>query len=151
LILNYCIGDGDAAQHVTEEIYLKRLCAGFGGMRTYFRWPAPECNGRVEVLHHAEGGRFRCRRCHGLVYECQYEDSTRRAARRANKPRTRLRYAAWQPFVLGPIVRPKGMWRRKFWRLQDAIDEADYVATAVCVMHLQALADKVCGSPSGSR
>jgi hypothetical protein len=150
LVLSYRIGDGDRAHHVAEHIPLARVGAGFGGMRTYFRCPGEGCNRCVEVLYLANG-RFRCRRCHNLAYESQYEAAHRRARRRATKMRARLRYGAWEPYAWAPVARPKGMWRRKFWRLQDAIDKADHVATAAHVMQLRALADKVCGSRSGSR
>ena len=39
--------------------------------------------------------------------------------------RARLSYEPLRPFLYAPVVRPKGMWRRKFWRLQDSVDEAD--------------------------
>jgi hypothetical protein len=144
-IVNYRNGDGAEPQFVTEEIFLAHTLAGFGGVRTYFRCPGEECNRRVEVLYFAEG-RFRCRRCHGLAYESQYEDVDRRARRRANKRRARLRYAGWAPFVYAPIVRPKGMWRRKFWRLQDSIDAGEYLACEMFTARLRRMADKTDGS-----
>lgn len=144
LVISYRIGIGADARSFTEEIFLARVRAGFGGMRNYFRCPDPDCNRRVEALHFAKG-RFRCRRCHGLVYEPQYEDADHRAYRRANKLRARLRYEAWRPFILAPIVVPKRMWRRKFWRLQDAIDEADCIASMTCAARSEALADRRAG------
>jgi hypothetical protein len=55
----------------------------------------------------------------------------------------RLDYERWRAFNLAPIVRPKGMWRRRFRRLQDAIDEADLMANAASTMRLRALNDRM--------
>jgi hypothetical protein len=43
-------------------------------------------------------------------------------------------------------VRPRGMRRRKFWRLWRSVDEADQVANAARVMRLRALRAKIGGS-----
>jgi hypothetical protein len=89
------------AKSVEERVPLARVAAGFGGTRTYFRCPATGCGQPVRVLYLANG-LFRCRRCHGLAYECQREDAERRAERRADKARARLGYQMWQPFKLAP-------------------------------------------------
>jgi hypothetical protein len=140
--VSYRFRDGDKAEWFSDEIFLAPTRAGFGGMRTYFRCPGAECNRRVETPYFAKG-RFRCRRCQGLAYESQYDDVEHRARRRANKRHGRLRYGAWMPFAFAPIVRPKGMLRRKFWRMQDSVDEADCHASAARAIRLKALVDRL--------
>ena len=141
------IMSGFDLRYEIETIRLATVRGGFGGTRSYFCCPDPDCNRRVEVLYLA-GARFRCRRCLGLVYESQYEDADHRTYRRANKLRARLRYERWWPFVRAPIVLPKRMWRRKFWRLQDEIDEADCIASVACAKRVEILAAKRAGAVS---
>jgi hypothetical protein len=138
--LRYHVDDGVA--DIVERVPLERVAAGFGGTRAYFRCPGTGCGQRVMVLY-LVNGLFRCRCCHGLAYECQREDARRRAGRRADKARARLGYPAWQPFTRTPMMRPKGMSRSKFWRLEGAALAADYDATEAFVTDLQSLAARL--------
>ena len=126
-VISYNITNGADVRSRIEAIVVAPVAAGLGGTRTYFHCPGAECNRRVEKLYFASD-RFRCRRCHGLAYASQYEDSERRAIRAANKARARLGYPAWQPFERTPIWRPRGMWRRKFHKLQDFVELMDGIA-----------------------
>jgi hypothetical protein len=112
--------------------------ANFGGERVYLVCPGPECGRRVSILYLARGA-FRCRHCHGLAYGCQAEDRQRRARRRANKRRASLGSDQWRPGALPVVVRPKGMWRSTFVRLQKRAVAADIVAD----MHLNARLMKI--------
>jgi len=137
--LSYELGEGPDAKSVSERVALDRVPTRFGGARTYFRCPGPGCGRRVMALY-LVGGLFRCRRCHGLVYECQGEDKLRRAERRADKARARLGYQPLRRFEPAPEVRPKGMWMRTFWDLYGRVLVADYAATEAFVARLQGLA-----------
>jgi hypothetical protein len=105
--LTYHVADGASERSIAERVQLARVAAGFGGTRHYFRCPGPGCGRRVVVLYLASG-LIRCRRCHGLAYESQREDARRRAERRADKARARLRYGLWRPFDVAPWLGPKG-------------------------------------------
>jgi hypothetical protein len=41
------------------------------------------------------------------------------------------------------MVRPKGMWMRRFWGLHGRVLEADYAATEAFVARLQSLGDRI--------
>jgi hypothetical protein len=147
--LTYQLAEGQGAKSVEEHVQLERVPAGFGGTRLYFRCPGPECNRRVMVLYLA-GERFLCRHCHHLAYASQCEDVRHRAGRRADKARARLDYPMWRPFAQTPMVRPKGMWRSKFWDLQGATLAADYDALKAFVTGLQNMAIRM-GDRRGRR
>ena len=122
--IEYQVGEDANARSVEERVPLTRVAAGFGGTRCYFQCPRPGCRRPVMVLYLASA-RFYCRRCHDLAYESQCEDAHRLILRHADKARARLGYPAWRPFESTPIISPRGMWRRKFWRLWHSVDEAD--------------------------
>jgi hypothetical protein len=89
-----------------------------GGDRVWWRCPVPDCNRRVAVLY--AGTRIACRHCQSLVYRCQRESAEDRAARQANKVRSRL---GWKAGVLNlPGDKPKGMHWKTFARLQAEHD-----------------------------
>jgi hypothetical protein len=74
-----------------------------GGSRAW--WLCPNCSRRVAVLF--GWGRFECRECAKLSYQCQSESESDRALRRAEKLRKRL---GWAPGVANPREgRPLGM------------------------------------------
>jgi hypothetical protein len=124
-----------------ERVKLDRVPTSFGGARTYFRCPGVGCDRRVMALYFASD-RFRCRRCHTLAYESQCENAEQLIERHADKARALLGYPAWRPFERAPIVRPRGMWRRKFWRLQHAVEMNDDIANASRGMELRTSIDR---------
>jgi hypothetical protein len=71
---------------VNELISFDYTQTNFSGRRAWFQ--CPSCRQRCRILY--GGSRFRCRNCHGLVYETQYEPPFARAATRALKIRKRL-------------------------------------------------------------
>lgn len=107
---------GGEWQDVNEIVRLVETTTRFGGRRQWFE--CPSCGCRCRVLY--GGAHFRCRRCHGLKYETQYEPSFARAATRALKIRERLggRGGIDEPFP----ERPKGMHWKTYQRL-EAEDE----------------------------
>jgi hypothetical protein len=111
---------------IEQRITLTYSPVQFGGTRVYFVCPGHECGRRVSKLYFKRGA-LRCRDCHGLAYECQAEDRERRARRGADKRRARLGSQQCRPGALSVMTRPKGMWRRTFVRLQEAV-AADIVA-----------------------
>ena len=94
------------------SIALVETATAFGGKRQWFQ--CLSCNGRCRVLY--GGAYFRCRRCHRLKYETQYEPPFARAATRALKIRERLGGTGG----IGDIFpnKPKGMHWRTYERLQ---------------------------------
>ena len=136
--VSYQLSEGPDAKAVVERVALDRVATRFGGARTYFRCPGPGCGRRVMALYLVDG-LFRCRRCHGLAYECQGEDTLRHAERRADKARARLGYQPGRRFEIAPEVRPKGMWMRTFRDLYGRVLEADYAATEAFVARWQSL------------
>ncbi len=103
---------GRPAEAISQTIWMESTACALGGRRRWFACPA--CGRRVAVLYGA-GRLFACRRCKGLAYASQGESEDDRAARRADRIRTKL---CWVPGILnGPGTRPKGMHRRTFERL----------------------------------
>jgi hypothetical protein len=97
---------------VSEIVPLIETATRFGGRRQWFRCLA--CGNRCRILY--GGAYFRCRQCHRLKYETQYEPPFARAATRALKIRERLgsRGGIDDPFP----VKPKGMHWKTYERLQ---------------------------------
>jgi hypothetical protein len=118
LILTYRTDHLAASEGIERRIALAYSPANFGGTRVYFLCPGSECGRHVSKVYFTRGV-FRCRDCHGLAYECQAEDRQQRARRRADKRRARLGSQRWSAGALPVMARPKGMWRRKFYRRRD--------------------------------
>lgn len=91
----------------------------FGGLRPWFECPDSSCRRRVAILYLDR--EFVCRRCSGLVYSSQSENSRERALRKALSIRFRL---GWPdiPFY-GHGEKPKSMHWEKFQRLTSKHDE----------------------------
>lgn len=49
----------------------------YGGTRYWYVCPLPRCGRRSAKLYVTESGICGCRRCLGLVYECQYRKSSK--------------------------------------------------------------------------
>ncbi len=103
---------GGEWQDVDEKVPLAETATSFGGTRQWFVCLA--CGRRCRVLY--GGGRFRCRKCHRLKYETQYEPAFARAATRALKIRERLGGKGGIDDFFPP--KPKGMHRKTYERLE---------------------------------
>ena len=112
----------DAITRVTrsfprETIGYLTTATPFGRPRRWFQCPG--CARRCRVLY--SGKRFRCRLCHRLRYECQYESTTQRANRRSRKIRKRL--GGSNNLMEEFPSRPSGMHRATYWRLEELDDD----------------------------
>ena len=104
---------GGEWQDVDERVPLAETATRFNGARQWF--VCPGCGRRCRELY--GGGRFRCRQCHRLKYDTQYEPAFARAATRALKIRERLgaKGGIDDPFPL----KPKGMHWRTYEKLRE--------------------------------
>lgn len=93
------------------------------GWRPWFLCPVDECSTRVAKLHlpHS-GGEWRCRRCHGLVYDSQRQ--TREERLRVHRARLVGRLNGAPEFKIAGD-RPFGMWRSTFASLRQEVAELD--------------------------
>ena len=86
LNLSYQLVTGEnSAVAVDEVVNLRSTKTSLAGIRRWFECPG--CHRRSRILY---GPRFRCRLCHGLSYESQFESRAQRTNRRARKIRRRL-------------------------------------------------------------
>jgi len=104
---------------VNELIPFTTTPTQFGGQRFWFT--CPSCQKRCRIIY--GGSYFRCRSCHGLRYESQYENATSRIASQRHKLRKRLGYVGSleDPFPL----KPKGMHWTTYDRLQVRDEELE--------------------------
>lgn len=111
---------------VEEDIPFAWTRTAFDGRR---RWlTCLSCGQRCRILY--GGAYFRCRNCHGLTYESQYEQSWQRVITRAQGIRTKLGGSASMDEWFPP--KPKGMHWRTYYRLEAEDEAADnYWAVAV--------------------
>lgn len=119
--------DGGAWADVSEFVPLVETATNFGGRRQWFQ--CLTCRNNCRILY--GGATFRCRRCHRLKYDTQYEPDFARAATRALKIRERLgsKGGIDDPFP----DKPKGMHRKTYERLM-AEEERLQNAWAVGIM-----------------
>lgn len=90
----------------------------FNGRR---QWLAcPDCARRCRVLY---GPRFRCRGCHGLAYESQYEAPYQRLLTKAQRIRCRLGGSGFNGDQFPE--KPKGMHWRTYDRLEETVARAE--------------------------
>ena len=136
LRLTYSVGavEGSAAA-VDESIEFRSTEMSLGGQRQWFRCPG--CHHQCRILY--GGPRFRCRLCHGLSYESQFESRAQRANRRARKIRRRLGGSDCLMEEFPP--RPRGMHWATYRRLEAQEVAADEQWT-VGVMDLLARVGK---------
>ena len=104
-------------QDVIDLIPLTETLTQFGGSRQWF--VCPSCSRRCRIIY--GGSYFRCRKCHCLKYESQYEDPICRVTSQRHKLRGRLgQYDSLdEPFP----DKPKGMHWKTYRRLAER-DEA---------------------------
>ena len=98
---------------MNELVPLIETPTRFGGRRQWFG--CLSCKKRCRILY--GGAYFRCRRCHRLKYETQYEAPYARAATRALKIRKRL---GGKGGIDAPFPdKPMGMHWKTYDRLMD--------------------------------
>lgn len=104
---------GGEWQDVSEIMPIVETAKNFGGRRQWFR--CLSCGECARILY--GGMHFRCRRCHALRYDSQYESALERIASRCHKIRDRLghRGPLDEPFP----PKPKGMHRTTYERLRE--------------------------------
>ena len=102
---------GDTWQDISELVPIVETKTNFSGRRRWFL--CLSCRRRCRILY--GGIYFRCRRCHHLKYESQYESGYSRAADQAHALRKRLGQVGSldEPFP----DRPKGMHWKTYKRL----------------------------------
>ena len=122
---------GDDWRDVRDKIPLVSTPTQFGGQRQWFQ--CPSCEKRCRILY--GGSLFRCRRCHRLRYETQYEPPFARAATRALKIRERLggRGGIDDPFP----AKPKGMHWKTYGRLVDEAEQMEVLWTRGIMQKIQ--------------
>jgi hypothetical protein len=108
------ICDDGVKRLVGEQFNIVRAARHFGGSVPYLICPGNGCGRRVSKLYQTTG-RFRCRECSKLVYDCQYESFVDRAARRINKITSKLGIQE------EAAPRPKGMRRKTYEKLLDQL------------------------------
>ena len=103
---------GEVWQEISEFVPIVETATNFGGRRLWFA--CLSCRRRCRIIY--GGMYFRCRRCHRLKYQSQYECSYSRAANRVHKLRKRLGQAGSleAPFA----SKPKGMHWKTYERLE---------------------------------
>ncbi len=103
---------GDEWQDVNEFVPFVESATRFGGTRQWFR--CLTCAARCRVLY--GGTHFRCRRCHRLKYESQYEAAYARACSQAHALRRRLGCVGSLDDPFPP--KPKGMHWKTYRQLE---------------------------------
>jgi len=118
---------GDDWKDVSEVVPLIETATRFGGRRQWFQ--CLTCGRKCRILY--GGANFRCRKCHRLKYDTQYEPGFARAATRALKIRGRL---GCNGGIVEPFPeKPKGMRWATYEALQ-AEEERLRHAWAVGIM-----------------
>ena len=126
LVFDYSVG----GQPIREHITIATSACHLGGTRPWFH--CPRCDARVAMLY-VRGGRFRCRKCHGLRYISQSLDECGRSWRKQSKLEARL----------GPNWRrPKGMHRATRERLLEAIWQCEEVREDALMAYMERMGFK---------
>lgn len=108
------ICDDGIKRPVGEEFNVVSVPRNFGGSVPYLVCPGNGCGRRVSKLYR-NSGRFRCRKCSKLVYDCQYESWVDRALRRRDKITRKL--GIDQNASPEVAERPKYMRRKTYEKL----------------------------------
>ena len=118
---------GDDWQDIQEFVPIVETATNFGGKRRWFK--CLTCQRRCRILY--GGTYFRCRRCHRLKYESQYENDYSRVVSQAHALRKRLGHVGSldDPFP----DKTKGMHWKTYRRL-ESLDEQLQQRWAVGVM-----------------
>jgi hypothetical protein len=125
-------------ESVLQEIAFVHTPTNFGGRRK--RFECPHCWRACDVLY--GGFRFRCRKCHRLTYQSQYDAAWERRRSRAEKIRTKL----GQPGFITPYDvhrfpdKPKRMRWQTYERMRNedarlmAAHERGFIASATALI-----------------
>ena len=113
-----------------DEWTIVRLCVRldwtpchYGGQRAWFL--CAHCNRRAAVLYGS--ATIACRQCLGLAYTSTRENKARRAGRRAEKIRARLK---WRPGIAwGTDLKPRFMHWKTFDRLSAQVADLATIAS----------------------
>jgi hypothetical protein len=104
---------------VIQPIRIERLPCRYGGSRAYFTC---ECGRRIVKLY-GFGKHFLCRHCHGLFHSSKNEGFWDRSLRQRTKHKRRLSGDA--SLEAYEMPKPKGMWWKTYYRLQEAAQAAE--------------------------
>ena len=130
IVLSYRSRIGNEDWQDTEEpIPIRWVPCRFGGQRPYFVCPGIAngigCRRHVVKLYGASR-QYLCRHCYQLTHASRNEDRWDRLLRRANKIRMRL---GGEPGTRAIFPRrPKGMWRKTYARLSEAVVDNEFRA-----------------------
>ncbi len=126
---------GEEWTDVRETVLFGYSHQHFGGIRRWFI--CPKCRRRCAVLY--GGALFRCRKCHGLVYQSTREDAGSRLFSRARKLR---QWLGEDGGIDDPWPeKPKGMHWKTYNRKIDQIDDLETKADAHMSVYLRRLAE----------
>ena len=116
-ILDYYERNSEGTKrHDQEKVELASTTGHYGGNRPWFI--CPECGRRCAILYAL--GRFLCRKCHHLTYQCQKDDELQRLARRIDEIRGKLDGF----MVVGEFFpeRPYKMHHKRYQRMVEKHD-----------------------------
>lgn len=127
----------------SQLLHLQSSATNFGGRRWWY--VCPRCEKRYTALYWSVTG-FRCRKCLGLRYACQYEYYENEFHRQCRRIQ-RARIAIWgtdDPDVTflmrspSSFKRPKGMRRNTFRRKLERLHELEWRWHGVAMDHFNA-------------
>ena len=104
---------------VIQPVRIERVPCRFGGSRAYFRC---DCGKRVVKLY-GFGRLFLCRHCYGLFHSSKNEGFWDRSLRQRTKHQRRLTEDG--SLEAYEMPKPKGMWWRTYYRLQERAQAAE--------------------------
>lgn len=141
LVLNYRLRRGGAEwEDVDQRIRIQWEPCRLGGQRPWFECSVYHrgryCGRKVANLY-LVGSLFACRHCYRLAYQCQREKAWDRALRRSTKIRASV---GGEPGLAAPFPdRPKGMWKRTYFRFLERDDDAAAVVNGTFLQRARQL------------
>ncbi|WPL15572.1 hypothetical protein Thiowin_00473 [Thiorhodovibrio winogradskyi] len=138
LTLNYSHHPhGGEPVNYSYPVWLERTPCTYGGSRPWFA--CPDCGRRVALIYLGRHGRFACRHCLRLNYQCQRESDSDRLLRRAESIRQRL---GWPPGIANAQTgKPKGMTWKRYERM---VVQHDHLANAAMGAMVDSLHRQYC-------